>query len=288
MGEGSSWAVPLSAPVDHRAAQRQAVAVGSFLFRVESASAGQLKVVREATELKSCLENGTVAAVLHFEGAEAIDPKLASLEFFYAAGLRSLGLVWSRPNAFADGVPFRFPHSPDIGDGLSSAGKDLVRECNRLGIMVDLSHLNEKGFWDVAAISDAPLVASHSNAHALSEVSRNLTDRQLDAIKDSQGIAGVNFSVSMLREDGRRVPGSGLSEIVRHIDYMVDRIGVESVGLGSDFDGTNIPDEMGDVTGLPKLMQALSDRGYDAAALEKIGHANWLRVLAETWRDSGA
>lgn len=284
MGEGESWAVPLAPAVDHRAAQRQAVAVGSFLFKLESGSGGQFRVVRDASQLRECLNDGAVGAVLHFEGAEAIDRDLKSLEFFYAAGLRSLGLVWSRPNAFATGVPFRFPHSPDVGPGLTAAGKRLVQECNLLGIMVDLSHLNERGFWDVAELSEAPLVASHSNAHALSQVTRNLTDKQLDAVKASNGIAGVNFAVTMLREDGRRQPDEGVSEIVRHVEYMVERMGIDSVGIGSDFDGTSIPAEIGDVTGLPKLMQALADRGYDETALKKIANENWVRVLEATWR----
>ena len=110
---------------------------------------------------------GNLAAVLHIEGAEAIDPELEALEVFYAAGLRSLGPVWSRPNVFGHGVPFRFPSSPDTGPGLTDAGKELVRACNRLRIMLDLTHLNEAGFWDVAALTDAPLVATHSNVHAL-------------------------------------------------------------------------------------------------------------------------
>src|SRR5919202_1128991 len=146
------------------------------LFRIEAESQGQLKVVRTAAELDA-------------------------LEVFYQAGLRSLGPVWSRPTAFGHGVPFAFPRSPDTGAGLTDAGKELVRACNRLGIMIDLSHLNEQGFWDVAGLSDAPLVATHSNAHALCPSTRNLTDEQLGAIAGSGGLVGVNFAVSFLRED---------------------------------------------------------------------------------------
>src|ERR687885_810159 len=120
--------------------------------------------------------------VLHIEGAEAIDPELEALELWYAAGLRSLGPVWSRPNAFGEGVPFAFPASPDTGPGLTRAGKALVRRCAELGIAVDLSHLNEAGFWDVARLDQGPLIASHSGAHALAAASRNLTDAQLDAV----------------------------------------------------------------------------------------------------------
>src|SRR5206468_1669749 len=129
------------------------------------------------------------------EGAEPIAPDLSNLERWYDRGLRSIGLVWSRANAFAEGVPFRFPSSPDTGPGLTDAGRELVRACNRLGILVDLSHLNEAGFWDVAGISDKPLVATHSNAHAICPASRNLTDKQLAAIKESDGMVGLNYHV---------------------------------------------------------------------------------------------
>jgi membrane dipeptidase len=182
-------------------------------------------------------------------------------------------------------VPFRFPSSPDTGAGLTDAGRELVRACNRLGILVDLSHLNEAGFWDVHRISDAPLVATHSNAHALSPASRNLTDTQLDAIRDSGGVVGVNFAVTFLREDGRAEPATSIAEIVRHIDYLVERMGIDHVAFGSDFDGALIPEELGGVAGLPKLVEALRDAGYDDGAIAKLTHENWLRVLGATWHD---
>jgi membrane dipeptidase len=209
---------------------------------------------------------------------------LSNLESWYERGVRSIGLVWSRPNEFAEGVPFRFPSSPDTGTGLTSAGRDLVRACNRLGILVDLSHLNEAGFWDVAELSEAPLVATHSNAHALCASSRNLLDAQLDAIGASQGIVGVNFAVNFLRADGELVRETPISEIVRHVDYLVERMGVDHVGFGSDFDGAVLPDELGGAAGLPRLVDALRGGGYDDVSLAKITHGNWLRVLRSTWR----
>src|SRR5215813_7937540 len=178
-----------------------AVSLTATLFRLEAESSGEFEVVRDISQLRRCLDTGTMAAILHFEGAEPIDPQLNSLEVFYRAGLRSLGLVWSRANAFAEGVPFRFPSSPDTGPGLTAAGRELVQACNRLGILVDLSHLNERGFWDVAELSTAPLVATHSNAHAITPGTRNLLDTQLDAIRDSGGMVGVNFAVTFSRED---------------------------------------------------------------------------------------
>jgi membrane dipeptidase len=282
---GTGYEVPMALEVRYSYAQNMALSIAGTLFRVERESEGQFKVVRTAQELATCLKSGVVAAVLHFEGAEPIDTRLDSLYAFYEMGLRSLGLVWSRPNAFGNGVPFRFPSSPDTGPGLSDAGKALVRACNRLGIMVDLAHLNEKGFWDVASISEAPLVATHTAAHALCPSTRNLTDKQLDAVKESDGMVGVNFNVRDLRADGRSEPDTPLTEIVRHVDYLVERIGLERVGLGSDFDGANISKHVGDVSGLPRVIAALREAGYDDAALRKITHENWVRVLRKTWKD---
>ena len=184
----------VSEPVEFVHSQRIVLRMLADLFKLEAASEGQIKVVRSADELQACIDNGVFAILLHFEGAEAIDEDLNALEVFYQAGLRSLGIVWSRPTIFAHGVPIAYPSSPDIGPGLTDAGRRLVIRCNELGIMIDLSHMNEKGFWDIAELSDAPLVATHSNVHALCPISRNLTDKQLDAIKASDGMVGLNFA----------------------------------------------------------------------------------------------
>lgn len=279
--------VPMEPPLDARFALRRTLALMAYLLRLEAASGGQVRVVHTADELDACLADGTLAIVMHFEGAEAIGADLDALHVFYAAGLRSLGPVWSRPNVFGAGVPFRYPSTPDIGGGLSDAGKALVQECNTLGVLVDLAHLNEKGFWDVARISSAPLVATHTAAAAITPTARNLTDRQLDAIGESGGVVGLTFFVTDLREDGRWERDMPLSQMVKHIDYIASRIGIEHVALGSDFDGASISAELGDVTGLPKLIDALRAAGYDDAALHLIAHANWQRVLRQTWREGG-
>ena len=171
---------------------------------------------------------------------------------------------------------------------MTGAGRELVRECNRLGVLIDLSHLNEKGFWDVAEISEAPLVATHSNAHALCPASRNLTDRQLDAIGDSDGMVSVNFSVGFLREDGGESEDTPLETVVRHVDYLVERVGIDRVGFDSDFDGAKVPEGIGDASGLPNLLAALRAAGYDKASMKKLAHENWVRVLRATWQDQGS
>ncbi|HEX6121629.1 MAG TPA: membrane dipeptidase, partial [Ktedonobacterales bacterium] len=168
------YATPLPAPIELAYAQRTALALFGRLLRLEAESAGQLRVVRDVETLEACLRAGVLAAVAHFEGAEAIDPDLDALPVFYQAGLRSLGPVWSRANRFGEGVPFAFPASPDTGPGLTEAGKALVRACNALGVLLDLAHLNERGFWDVAALSSAPLVVTHAGVHTLCPTSRNV------------------------------------------------------------------------------------------------------------------
>ena len=127
-------------------------------------------------------------------------------------------------------------------------------------------------------------MATHSNAHALSPATRNLTDEQLDAIGKSGGIVGINFAVSFLREGGSQAPDeTPITEIVRHVDYVAKRLGIDHVAFGSDFDGAVVPSELGGLAGLPKLVSALRDVGYDDDAVAKITHGNWLRIFRETW-----
>jgi membrane dipeptidase len=280
--------VPVSfpRPLELGYAQRTSLAQVGLLYRLQRESQGQLRIVRTVDELKQSLADSAVAAVVHFEGAEAIDPRLDVLEVFYAAGLRSLGPVWSRPNDFGEGVPYLFPHSPDTGPGLTDTGKALVRACNQLGIVVDVSHINEHGFWDIARLTTTPIVATHSNAHALTPSPRNLTDRQLDAIKESGGIVGVNFYTGFLRQDGRAEPDTPISRIVEHFLYLTERIGVEHVGFGADMDGALIPSTVGDVAGLPRVVAALREAGYDEPALRKLAHENWVRVLGAAWNST--
>lgn len=275
--------VPTAAPAGYEPALAATLAMAAILFRIERRAGGRVKVCRNADEITAAVAAGSLAAVLHIEGAEAIDPAFHNLDVLYEAGLRSLGPVWSRPNAFGHGVPFCFPSTPDTGPGLTDLGKELVRRCNSLGIMIDLSHITEQGFWDVAALSHAPLVASHSNAHAVCPHARNLTDRQLDAIHERGGLVGLNYATAFLRPDGRMNPRTPLDVMLRHIDHMVERLGIDGVGLGSDFDGATVPEAIGDAAGLPNLVEALRNHGYDRQEVEKICFSNWLSVLKRTW-----
>ncbi len=275
--------LPLPDLIGAAAAQPVALAMAGHLRWMERASDGAFRICTTAAGLRQCLAEGTISGIMHMEGAEAIGPDLDALYLYHDMGLRSLGPVWSRPTVFGHGVPFAFPASPDTGPGLTPAGKDLVRLCNRLKIMLDLSHMNESGFWDLAALTDAPLVATHSNAHAVTPSSRNLTDRQLDAIRDSGGMVGLNYSTSFLRRDGRQDAAMGWEDILAHLDHLIGRLGEDHVGLGSDYDGATIPARIGDVAGQQHLVEAMRRHGYDDALLRKICHENWFRLLERTW-----
>jgi membrane dipeptidase len=268
--------------VQHEVAAADATAVAGRLLALERA--GHLRIGRRVSDLDAAHDDeGPPIAVLHLEGVEAIDPGLEALDLWYRAGLRSLGPVWSRPNAFAHGVPFVFPSSPDTGPGLTDAGRGLVARCEQLGILVDVSHLNEAGFWDLARMELGPIVATHSAAHSLCPASRNLTDAQLDAIGRSGGLVGIVFGCPFLRPDFADDEDTPLALIATHARYVADRIGVAHVALGSDYDGATIPAALKDVAGTPRLLGALSEAGFSAQEIAAIAWENWRRVLAAWW-----
>ncbi|PTV97582.1 dipeptidase AC [Rhodobacter aestuarii] len=277
------YALPLPDLIDFEGGLPVAFAAAGHLLWMERAAKGAFRLCRTAGEIRAAMAEGVIAGLMHMEGAEAIDEDLDALHSFHAMGLRSLGPVWSRPTIFGHGVPFCFPSSPDTGPGLTEAGKRLVKECNALKVLVDLSHLNEKGFDDVARLSDAPLVATHSNAHAICPSSRNLTDRQLEMIRESRGMVGVNYAVNFLNEDGLKAADRGWVPTLRHLDYLLERLGEDHVGLGSDFDGADVAEVLGDVAGLQGLIGAMREHGYGEELITKIAHENWLGVLERTF-----
>ena len=282
--ENGHYNIPMVGPAEHGYALQTALEMADIASRLEKA--GGLAICRSTADIRAAMDAGRFAAILHIEGCEPIAEDLTNLEAFYAAGLRSLGPVWSRHNVFGHGVPFAYPSSPDTAPGLTAAGVELVKACDRLGIMIDLAHITEQGFWDVARASTAPLVATHSNAHALTPISRNLTDRQLDAIRERKGIAGLNYATTMLRADGMEGADTPLSDMVRHIDYMVERMGIDCVAIGSDFDGATVPAAIGDAAGNQALVEALRSAGYGEDGLAKLCRENWLRLLKTVWREA--
>ncbi len=255
----------------------------AILHQLAQGSAGRARLCGSTDEIEYCLRHNVLAMVLHIEGAQALDPDLLLLDQFYQQGLRSIGPFWNEQNQFGAGVTGDFPGSPDSGPGMTPAGKALIHACNQKKILIDLSHMNEKAFWQTAELSDAPLVATHSNAHALCPQPRNLTDGQLAAIAASDGLVGVNFGTAFVRADGKREGDTPITDIVTHLCYLMDRVGEDRVGFGSDFDGVNVPNALGDVAGMPLLLGAMAHAGINDALREKLAWRNWLRVLKRTW-----
>jgi membrane dipeptidase len=254
-------------PVEHDLAISHTFAGIRKLLALERA--GALRVARSPGDLELGEE---IVAVMHIEGAEAIDPGLELLPALHALGLRSIGPTWSRPNAFAHGVTSE--------GGLTDAGRALVRACEELGILVDLSHLNERSFWDVAAISERPLVVTHACAAALTPHERNLTDRQLDAVGESGGVVGICFHDEFA--------GPRREDIARHAHYAAERIGPEHVALGSDFDGCELPEGLAGADGLQDVLGDLAALGWTEGDLRFVASDNWLRVLRSTMQASPA
>jgi membrane dipeptidase len=280
----TGYEVRLAEALDPIYAKRKIAEQLTALKSLEQRANGKIRIATTADEIEKARHTHVFAIVLHMEGAEAIGPDLHELDELYHSGLRSLGLVWSRPNIFGHGVPFTYPHSPDTGLGLTPIGKDLVKECNRLGVMIDVSHLNEKGFWDVAKLSTTPLVATHASVHAICPSTRNLTDKQLDAIRETNGVVGVNLAVNDVRPDAHLDEDTSLDLVAAHFTHLADRIGIDRVALGSDFDGATIPKSIGDASGLPHLITTLQEHGFDDNALRKIASENWLRVFRLSFR----
>jgi len=249
-----------------------------LLKRTVAASDGQMELIRTYDQLVSCLDRGVFGAIMHFEGAEAIDPEFVVLRLAYELGLRSLGLVWSRPTIFAEGVG-----PENHGQGLTGLGRELVKQCNNMGILIDVSHLNEPGFWDVIAESSKPIVASHSNARAVCDHERNLTDRQIKELAQNGGLMGINYAVGFLVQGAKSGSEVPLSVLVDHIDHIVNLVGIDHVALGSDYDGAGVPDALKDAAHDWAIVEELTRRGYDDDAISKICRDNWLRVLKEVW-----
>jgi len=276
----SVWMRNADAERDPRGTAAQEV---DDLLRTVDRSQGRVRLVRTIADLADCLAGRAFGAIMHFEGADPISPDLRELRWYYEAGLRSLGIVWSRPTAFGYGVSLRRDDAQPE-QGLTAAGRDLVHECNRLGILIDVSHLNVAGFWDVVETCEKPFVATHSDAFAVSPHPRNLNDDQLRALARADGCTGINLANSFIRPDRARDRSTTIDMVVAHIDHIVKLVGDRHVAIGTDFDGTDVPDVLRDASRLPLLLQALKQRGYSDDALERITHGNFVRVLRQVWR----
>ena len=313
----------MSAWVDAPYAERAGASFARALHHIETVHAfvdrhpDRLLFATTAADVRRAKTAGKVAILIGVEGGHAIEGSLDRLRDLYARGARYLTLTWNNGNAWA---------GSSIGEGntrtggLTPFGRDVVREMNRIGMLVDLSHVSDSTFYDAIAVSTAPVIASHSSARALSDVPRNMTDDQLRAVARNGGVVNVNFysrfidsryradierveetvraarvaakaagedsasaarRISAMRDSlAAAIPPTPFSVLIDHIDHIAKVAGVDHVGLGSDFDGVSaLPLGMEDVTRLPRIAQALLDRGYSEDDVKKMLGGNMLRVM---------
>lgn len=214
--------------------------------------------------------NSKLACLLAIEGGEALEGKLAHLRILYRLGVRLITLTWNHRNDLASGQ-----WEGDSGGGLSRFGREAIAEMNNLGILIDVSHLNELGFWEVLQQSQKPILASHSNAKALCDHPRNLSDEQIRALAESGGVIGVNFYSNFLRSAEQAT----IHDVVDQLEYFAKVGGEDCVALGSDFDGMDLPPiGLEDCSKLPDLIPLLVQRGFGDDAIEKFMGGNLLRI----------
>lgn len=259
--------------VHPRFAGRGFARVSALLDAFDRLDVRAARLVRATTveSIERAGRAGRVAAVLAVENATALDGDPRNVDRLYARGVRMMGLTWNASNDLADGA------EEEVHGGLTPLGRAVLARMQARGIVVDVSHLSERSFWDVLAATRGPLVATHSNAAALTPNRRNLTDEQLRAIAARGGVVGVNFFPAF-------TGGASLGHVLSHIDYLVKVMGVDHVALGSDFDGfTQTVAGLEDVSRLPNLTAALLDRGYRPDDVRKILGGNALRVFRQVW-----
>jgi membrane dipeptidase len=244
----------------------------------------EIVLATTAAEVRAAHKAGKFAALMGMEGGHMIDDSLAVLRDYQRLGVRYLTLSHSVNTNWSDSSGDTPRHN-----GLTEFGKDVVRELNRLGMMVDISHVSDKTFWDAMETSRAPLVASHSSLRSISGHPRNMTDDMIRALGGKGGVIMINYSRSFLSDELYQAglnnvpmaqrPTVSWEKIVEHIDHAAKLVGAAHVGLGSDFDGTTVPDGMDDVSMLPKITAALLDKGYSEQDVKNILGENILRLL---------
>jgi len=284
---------------------------------------GDLMIATTAAEVRTAAAEHKIAALMGMEGGHMINDDLGQLRKYAALGVRYLTLTHFKNNNWADSSTDKPAHN-----GLTPFGKDVVRELNKLGMMVDVSHVADKTFYDALEVSRAPVIASHSSCRVISQHPRNMTDDMLRALAKNGGVVMINYHVAFLSEEFRvasekksgtvdvamaamskkcggneacttmeserldheamrkgELPMVTWEKIVEHIDHSVKVAGADHVGLGSDFDGATMPEEIKDVAGLPRLVEALRAADYDEESLRKLTYQNWVRVLKKTWKE---
>ncbi len=231
-----------------------------------------MSLCRDYNEIKEALKGKKIAVVLSIEGGEAFEGGLSAIENFYDLGVRSICLTWNYRNEIATGV------EDDDHCGLTSFGKEVVREMNSLGMLIDLSHMNYEGYMEVMELTSCPVIASHSNAWEICGSKRNLNDEQLLKLKQNDGVTGINFYPEFLNNSGN----ADIHDIINHIEYISGLIGTRHIGIGTDFDGIEyLPEGINGVEDIDTVFNELLRLNYKQEEVDGIAGDNFLRVIRQ-------
>jgi len=318
------FSIYMSGTVTGPEAVKRSLRLIDSVLEAVRANPNDLVLATTAADIRKAKKQRKIAALMGMEGGHMIDDDLRLLRMYAALGVRYLTLTHGVSTNWADTST-----GPAKNNGLTDFGKDVIRELNRLGVMVDISHVSDKTFYDALEVTKAPIIASHSSCRALCNVPRNMTDDMLRALAKNGGVVQINYSRGFLsqeyadastarregmqakmaeiqkqyandevkrreeidrlrRESAATMPKVTMDKIIEHIDHAVKIAGIDHVGLGSDFDGTSVPEGMEDVSKLPKITEALLKKGYAEKDIEKILGGNILRVMEQVERLSHA
>jgi membrane dipeptidase len=234
----------------------------------------KMMLFTKVSDVREAEKHGKIAAMLSIEGGEAVEADLGILRMLHRLGLRAMTLTWNERNQIADGAG-----EGRTKGGLTNFGVELVKEMNNIGMVVDVSHLSDPGFFDAIETTTKPVIASHSNCRAICNHRRNLTDDMIKILADNGGVMGMNFSAAFVDENKEKAT---LERVLDHVGHIVKVASVDHVGIGSDFDGIeNTPKGLEDVTRMPYLTEGLLKRGYKEDDIRKILGENFLRVFSE-------
>lgn len=250
---------------------RRALQIIDRLYHEIDKYKDDITLCRQYGDIATSIENGKVAALISIEDGAALQGDISVLRTFYRLGVRSICLTWNHRNEIADGV-----EDSSTRGGLTPFGREVVREMNRLGMLADLSHISDTGFWDVVECSESPIIASHSNAREICSHKRNLSNEQLLAIKAKDGVVGINLYPHFLNDSGT----ASLKDITKHIEHMAALIGCGHIGIGSDFDGIELtPEDICGVEDIGLIFEQLLKLNYSQKDVEAIAGGNFLRVF---------
>ncbi|WP_087972335.1 dipeptidase [Oceanobacillus rekensis] len=257
------------------------LALLNALYWTEQNNPDQFQIASTSREILSTIHEGKIAAIPTIEGAYSLEEHNAIelLHQYHDLGVKAIGFNWNYSNALGEGANrvYGDPGKTPSQGGLTELGADVAREMNKLGMVIDVSHMSENTFWDILEVTEAPVMATHSGINALKNHQRNLTDEQLKALAENGGVIGIVFYPVFLTNE----PEAYVTDIADHIDYAVNLIGIDHVAIGSDFDGSDMPADIQDVTNLHKITDELVNRGYSSQDIQKILEKNTFRLLME-------